>query len=133
MTNDLYNKIATEKAIEYQQVTGAVTGETIDTQGYQSIMFSILLAAVATADGSNYLTITLYEGDASDMSDESAVAAAYVQGSAVINNTALANTIKEIGYTGYKRYLRLKIAETGTADASMSAIAIKGDPLVTPA
>jgi len=129
MRKDLYHNIEPETAINYQAVTGAVTGNTIDVKGFESIDLQLLAHTVTTADASNYLTVALYEGDESDMSDESVVAATNILGTLpVIDGDTADNSLQHFGYIGNKRYIRMKIVETGTASATLTGVVVKGDP-----
>ena len=132
MRNDLYHNVKGEQALIPAQVTGSVTGATIDVAKYESLKFTVNVGAVATADASNYLTVQMYEGDASDMSDETLVTTDLFGDNPVINATTQANSTLEVGYKGVKRYGRLKVVETGTADATFGATAELGHPHVCP-
>lgn len=133
MRKDLYHNVEPVVAINYQAATGAVTGNTIDVKGYESIDLQLLAHTVTTADASNYLTVALFEGDESDMSDEAAVATTNILGSLpVIDGDTADNSIQHFGYKGNKRYIRMKIVETGTASATLTGAAVKGNPHQAP-
>lgn len=131
---DLVNNLKVTKAVATGTVTASGTGITIDTQGFQSIMFAVLISAVTTADASNYITFGFAEGDASDNSDMTAVTDTdRILNSAVINNTNQDELTLKIGLSlGTKRYVRLIWTETGTASADFSGIAILGHPAHAP-
>lgn len=111
-----------------------LTGEIIDRQGYESLEFLILMGALTDST----LTATLYEGDASNMVGETAVAAKDVVGQAnpiVIDGAAAGNdnTVCQLGYVGNKRYVRLKIVQTGaTTGGYICSVAIQGMPKSAP-
>jgi hypothetical protein len=102
-------------------LTATTNGNTIDRQGYGLADFIVQVGTSTTADGSNYFTISLEHGDASNMSDAAAVTSSngLVGANLVINNTADANLVNHIGYNGIKRYVRLVATETGTASVQI--------------
>jgi hypothetical protein len=107
-------------------LTATTNGNTIDRQGYGLADFVIQVGTSTTADGSNYFTISLEHGDASNMSDAAAVTAAngLVGANLVINATADANLVNHLGYNGIKRYVRCVATETGTASVQIAAVAV---------
>lgn len=132
---DLLNNVKVTKAKATGQVTATGNGGVvIDTQGFGSVMFAILISAVAAADADNKLVFGIEEGDLSDGSDLTAVTDTdRILGSAVIDNTADDEKTLKIGLAiGTKRYVRLAYTETGTFDATFSAIAILGHPMHAP-
>lgn len=131
---ELVHNVKVTKGQATGQVTASGTGVTIDTQGFGSIMFAILISAVAAADADNKLVFGFEEGDASDNSDMAEVTDTdRIIGSAVINATTLDEKTLKIGLAlGTKRYVRLKFTETGTFDGTFSAVAILGHPLHAP-
>lgn len=131
MRNSQNYNIKARKALSSAQITATATGDVIDTQGFESITFVVQTAAVTTADASNYFTAAIYEDDAVGMGTE-ALATAIIGTAPVVDATADANTVQQFGYNGRKRYVRLKMVETGTADAVVGAIAILGDPHNSP-
>jgi hypothetical protein len=110
-----------------------MTGEIIDTQGYQSCMFAIAIGTLADANAT--FTILLQEGDESDLSDASSVADADMHGT---ETTAAFqfdddDEVRVLGYRGNSRYVRLTITPAGnTGNADVSAVALLGDPLAGP-
>lgn len=128
---DLVNNLKVTKAKATGQVTATGNGGVvIDTQGFQSLMFAILISAVAAADADNKLTFGVEEGDVADGSDLTAVTDTdRLLGSAVINATTDDELTLKLGFVlGTKRYVRLAYTETGTFDGTFSAIAILGHP-----
>lgn len=113
-------------------VTGnaTLTGATIDRNGFESLEF-LTISGVVT-DGT--FTCTVYESDASDMSGEVAVADKDLIGRAngftfVGTTSADDSTVKQVGYKGSKRYVRLKIVQSGaTTGGFICAVAILGAP-----
>lgn len=140
----LAGNVAANRAVDYAQLTADKTGDVvIDTQGYDDFFVVVHAHAVTTADASNYFTVKVMEGAASDLSDAAAIA----DGSGTaptryfgespsdrkIDATAQADTFVVFGVrVGTKRYMRVDLDETGTADATVSAVAILGKPKTAP-
>jgi len=128
---DLVNNVKVTKAKATGQATATGNGGVvIDSQGFQSLMFAVLLSAVAAADGDNTLTFGVEEGDASDGSDLVAIADTdRLIGAAVVNATTDDEKTLKLGVSiGVKRYFRLTFTEVGTVDATFDAVAILGHP-----
>jgi hypothetical protein len=102
-------------------LTATGAGNIIDRQGYGLADFVVQVGTSTTADGSNFFTISLEAGDASNLSDAAAVTSAngLVGANLVINATADANLVNHLGYNGSKRYVRLVYTETGTASVQI--------------
>lgn len=131
---DLKNFLDVDMCIAPAQYTGTKSdGTIIDLQGYESATVMVGIGAVSTADGSNYFTITVTEGDNSALSD-GATATKLIGAFELINSTSAdPNTVQLVGYYGGKRYVRVVATETGTADATFGCWVIKGHPLYKPA
>lgn len=110
---------------------GTTTGATIDKKDYDSVEF-VLMSGTIT-DGT--FTLTIYEGDASNMSDEAAVADADLIGTEAAASFAATDdsVVKRIGYKGAKRYVRAKLVQAGaTSGGFISVVALLGHPKVMP-
>lgn len=132
---DSLNQTKVTSAFNYADRSATANGTNIiDMQGYDSCLFVVQLATVTTADASNYFTLTIQAGDASDLSDGATVTAAtgLLGSNLVINATGSSNKLGMMGYSGGKRYARLVATETGTAVAAFSAVAVQGLPHVAP-
>lgn len=132
---DSLNQTKVTSAFNYADRSATANGTNIiDMQGYDSCLFVVQLATVTTADASNYFTLTIQAGDASDLSDGATVTAAtgLLGSNLVINATSASNKVGMMGYSGGKRYARLVATETGTAVAAFSAVAVQGLPHVAP-
>jgi hypothetical protein len=110
------------------------TGATIDRQGFEALEFQVISGVLTDAT----YTCSVYESDASDMSGEVLVADAKLIGRAnaftFLGTTAADDsTVKQIGYIGSKRYVRIKIVQTGaTTGGFICAIAILASPKIMP-
>lgn len=138
---ELADNIKAVVALDYAAAVAATAaGTTIDTQGFSKITFLVHLHKVTTADATNYFTVTVKEGDASNLSDGVAVSSAspsrYVgadPADRLINDAGADNTIMRIGVrTGTKRYMGLVLTATGTVSVDCSGMAILGGPRHAP-
>lgn len=88
----------------------------LDRAGYQSAAIALTLGAnTGTAfDASNKITAVLEESDSTvDATFTTVAAADQVASVAVIDANAKASTVQTWEYKGFKRYVRLNLAETG--------------------
>jgi hypothetical protein len=129
---DLHNNLNAVRGISPAAIisaNGTTTSQTIDVVEYGSVEFIFLAGAIT--DGT--FTVTLYEGDASNMSDEAAVADADLLGSEPALTSADANTVKRLGYIGSKRYVRAKVVQSGATTGGFLACAVvQGHPKRAP-
>lgn len=132
MRKDLHNNIEVRKALSNTTIASntTTTGDTIDTKGYGAVEFAVITNVIT--DGS--YAVQIFEGDASNMSDEVQVAAADLIGTAPTIVAADDNTAKRIGVKkGTKRYMRMKIVSTGvTTGGIVAGACILGNPDVSP-
>jgi hypothetical protein len=123
---DLVHNIKVTRAFASAQVTGDTNGLIVDTQGFQQLTILALIAAVATADADNKIAFEAWESDDDDFSDGSEVQITgdrLISSPIVINATSMANSAQKMGVAlGTKRYVRLQLNETGTADATFGAL-----------
>lgn len=113
----------------------AVTSQIIDTLGYDSLTFAIILGA--NTDTNATFAVTMAESDDSGMSGSNAVAAGDIAGTlALASFTAAAddNKIKKVGYLGNKRYVQLTITPTGNDSGNifLAVLAILGNAHLQP-
>lgn len=121
---DIRSRSDIESAIDSQSLaaSGVTVGETIDIKDYEALDYCIN-AEITAGD----LTLAIYEGDESDMSDESAVANADLIGEAGLSVTGTGSQKIHVGYVGNKRYTRAKLQAIGASvDIVASGIAYKG-------
>jgi len=103
--------------------TGTVTGEIIDTAGFNSLEFALLSSTIT--DGA--FVVSLLHGNDSGLSDVTAVSAAETLGDADYADTD-DDTANRIGYIGKKRYVQLNIVATGaTTGGDFAGIAVLGN------
>jgi hypothetical protein len=123
---DIHNNIKITPAINpAAAITGntTTTGATIDTQGFESL--ELVVQSGTITDGTE--TFTVYEGDQANMSDEGAVAAGDLIGSAPVFAATDDNVTKKVGYRGNRRYVRIKGVGAGqTTGGFFAALAVQG-------
>lgn len=132
INKDLHNNIENRSALNNSNITSNTTtvGNTIDTLGYEAIEF--LIQSGTITDGS--YAFQVFEGDASNMSDEAQVAAGNILGTIPTLISTDDNVVKRFGVKmGSKRYMRLKVVSTGvTTGGNMEAQALLGNALQAP-
>lgn len=115
--------------------TTPIVGAIVDRRGYESLTYAIQTGALTDA---NAVYATLLEhGDDPALSDAAAVPDEELISTEAQAGFTFANdgVCKKLGYRGTKRYSRLTITPTVTADAGdspISAMAILGSPNVIP-
>jgi len=129
---DLHNNAKASRGISPAAIisaNGTTTSQTVDVSEFGSLEFVFQSGTIT--DGT--FTITVYEGDASDMSDEAAVADADLLGSEPVFASTDDNTVKRVGYIGSKRYVRAKVVQAGaTTGGFISCLVIQGHPKTAP-
>ena len=132
---DMHNNIATKRAISPVVVTDntAAVSQIIDRIGYDSLEFVIATGTLADADAT--FTVLVEDGNASNLSDNAAVDDKYLLGTEALASFIFSDDDKtfRIGYSGYKRYVRLTITPANnTGNAAIAAVAVLGQPKLAP-
>ena len=132
---DIFNNHNLNRALSPVSVadnTAQVT-QTLDMQGLNAAFLAILTGSLADADAT--FAVTIFEGNASDMSDETAVAAKDILGTTALASFLFSDDDKcfKIGYAGSKRYIRAKITPANNASAALLAAVWVTEPLNQPA
>jgi hypothetical protein len=137
MQPDLCSEIHMARASNPAAITAGnatLTSQIIDTKGYSANGFIIPTGALTDS----LFTCDVYESNDSGMSGETAVVAADLIGQApafVITGTAGADSSKvfKVFYKGSKRYIRLKIVQSGaTTGGYICSAAIQGKAGILP-
>jgi len=103
------------------------SGNVIDMLGYEGLSFYVSSATLT--DGA--YQVNVQHGDASNLSDAADVAAADLINAEPAFVATEDNTVKEVGYVGDKRYVRVQIVSTGvTTGGTFTALAVRGMPLI---
>ncbi len=127
LTKDLTGSTGILEAFRAVAVGGAVAGQIVDTQGYESIFIAVAVGALFNSD--NTFTVVFEDGNDSGLSDAAAVVAGDIIGTspATIDNTLDLGSFR-FGYKGNKRYIRWGISAVGgtTPDAPIAAVAVLG-------
>jgi len=128
---DLYSNVKVGRAISPVTVSNNdnTDSEIIDVLGYRSLTFVINTATIADSDAT--FTPSIIAGDNDALSDGATVAAGSILGTLASATFTIAdnNSVFKLGYTGPKRYVRLRIAPaSNTGAATFSAISILGHP-----
>lgn len=125
-TRDTFNNLSIVNALDTQVISSDTTtdGEVIDTQGFESLTFS--LKSGAYTDGT-YTPVIEESDEVTFGGEENAVADGDLIGTEADAALSAANTLSKIGYRGSKRYVRLTIVSASTSSgATIGASAIKG-------
>ena len=132
---DLYSQLTVRRAISPVSVadTTAQVSQIIDRQGFDSLVFAIATGSIADADAT--FTVLVEDGDASNLSDNAAVADAELNGTEALAAFQFDddNETRKIGYIGNKRYVRLTITPVANSSAAViCAVAILGNASLQP-
>jgi hypothetical protein len=94
---------------EYAVTT--ITGSTVDTNGFESLTF---VTGIGTLTDGTY-TVSIEDGDESDMSDASAVGSAYLLGTNPTIPLTQDDSVHLLGTNTKKRYARVMIDGAGVS------------------
>ncbi len=129
---DLYNNIEVRRALSPVAAgtdNTAYVSQIIDMRGFKSMVFAILVGANTDADAT--FVVLIEEGDNSALTDNAAVADVNLDPTEAIASFDFADddTVRKIGYTGEKRYVRMTItpADNAAGNIFIAACAIMGD------
>ena len=120
--------IAATGVITVTDTTAIVSG-IVDKQGYDSLTFAIAAGTLADVDAT--FTVLVEDGDDSGLSDNAAVADAYLLGTEALASFTFAEDASafKIGYVGSKRYVRCTVTPAAnTGSAPIAIIGILGHP-----
>jgi hypothetical protein len=97
----------------------AQVSQILDTAGFAKNEIAIATGSLADADAT--FAVTMDEGNVSNLSDASAVAAADLVGSYASASFVFSDDDKtfKLGYKGSKRYIRVTITPTNNASAAL--------------
>lgn len=123
-----YAPLATASADDTALVT-----EIIDTQGFDSLVFLLMVGVLADANAT--FVVLVEDGDDSGLSDNDAVADAELVGTEALSTFLFSddNETRKIGYLGGKRYVRLTFTPAANTGAvPFAVIAVLGHPDISP-
>lgn len=126
---DLYNNLLTFLSLYLQALTAAADGDAIiDLQGFQGALIQIFSGTIT--DGTSY-EFEATHGDVANLSDGVAVPDADLLGLEPTFLAADDDKIKEFGYIGSKRYLRVDlktVVGSPSTGGVFGAAVVKGFP-----
>lgn len=128
---DIVNDISAVQSLTPAARTAAANGTGVDLTGYNGA--AVIIAAGTITDGTLY-TFEVQESD--DNASFTAVADADLIGTEPALAAADDNAVREVGYKGNKRYLRVALAAVTGAPATggvFSAVVVRGKPRRYPA
>jgi hypothetical protein len=136
MMFDLHNQIKASRGIS-PAVAGtnntAIVSQIVDTAGFGSCEFLILLGANTDADAT--FTVLVEDGDNSALSDNAAVDDVHLLGvEAMALQFDTDNKVAKIGYKGPKRYVRVTItpANNDSGNIYICGCWLQGHPRKAP-
>ena len=110
----------------------AIVSSIIDTRGYDSLTFGIIIGT--NTDANATFAVTMDHGDASNLSDAASVPAAQLVGTLALAGYDFSDDAesRKIGYIGARRYVRLTITPSGNDSGNIfvAAAAILGHPAI---
>lgn len=127
MLRDLYSNIGVAPAIAPAVKTAAESGAAIDTKGFGRVAFVVNTGAIA---GDGDFGVKVQESDTTTGGDFTDADASVVDSNAPA--TLAATAAYKLGYRGNKRYARLAVTKAGGTSIALGAVAVLGDPAVTP-
>lgn len=135
---DLHNNIKVSRGLSpvaaVTNLNTAYVSQIIDTANFDATEFLILIGANTDADVS--FTILVEDGDVANLSDNAAVADAYLLGTEAGQTFRFDddNETRKIGYIGPKRYARVTItpADNGAGDIFLAGCWVQSGARVGP-
>lgn len=123
---DLFHNISTRVALAPAVQAAAASGEAIDLKGSSRVAFTVVTGAIV---GAGDFGVKLQESDTTTSGDFTDVAADQVSTNAPA--TLAAASAYRLGYSGFKRYVRLASTKAGGTSIALGAVALL-DPLDKP-
>lgn len=129
MMRDLFNNLDIRRLIDPERGTDntAVVSQIIDLANRGSCLFALAIGTIADADAT--FTVLVEDGDDSALSDNAAVADAFLIGTESGASFTFANDdeVRKIGYIGPKRYVRVTVTPAdNTGNFDLAGVAILG-------
>ncbi|MFG1348602.1 hypothetical protein [Xanthobacter autotrophicus] len=124
---DLKNNLGVVLAISPAVLAATTTGAALDLFGFNSAMLVVSTGAIV---GAGDFTAKLQESDTTTSGDFTDVAAADLHGT--FPASLAADSVVNIGYRGFKRYLRAVITKNGGTSIAAGAVLLKGEAVAKP-
>lgn len=132
--NDMFPKTLFPPIAAQTNSNTARVSNIIDTAGYESL--ELILINGTNTDANATFAVLVEDGDASNLSDNAAVADEQLLGTEALAGFTFANDgiCRKIGYLGTKRYVRVTVTPTGndSGDWFMAGVAILGHAKAAP-
>jgi hypothetical protein len=122
MNQDLYSDISVAATVEAQQVTNALTGATVDLQGYES---AVVIINAGTQSGTSF-TPKVEESDESTQNFTDVTTSDLKGGDFPAITTANDEATFVRGYLGSKQYIRVSLSAATAADILISSDVVRG-------
>lgn len=119
---DLASNIGAVLALVPAVKTAAGEGPAIDTHGFNSVAIVVNTGAIA---GDGDFGLKLQESDTTTSGDFTDADSAVVDSNAP--ETLEANAAYKLGYTGFKRYVRLALTKADGTSIAVGAVAVLSD------
>lgn len=135
---DLASLLDAKVSIAAAQYTATATGDEVDMLGFESATILVYPSAIATADASNLVTFTLTEATTTGGTFTAVDSGDYISSGGwdrLLNATGEAADVYIFGYKRSvvsKRFIKVVGTETGTTDATYSAVVVLGHPIKAP-
>lgn len=137
MRRDLHNMIAPKRGLSPVAAgtdNTAMVSQIVDTAGYDSAEFVILVGA--NTDANATFAVLVEDGDAANLSDAAAVDDINLLGTEALAGFIFSddNTVRKIGYLGTKRYVRVTVTPSGNDSGNIfvAGVWLLGHPHVAP-
>lgn len=124
---DLFSNIGAKLALAPAVQSAAVQGPAIDTLGFDSIAFVVNTGAIVSAGD---FGLKVQESDTTTGGDFTDADADVVETNAPA--TLAASSTYKLGYTGFKRYVRLAVTKAGGTSIAAGASAVLGNAASRP-
>lgn len=124
---DLASNIGAVLALSPAVQAATIKGNTIDTNGFESVAFLINTGAIVSAGD---FTAKVQESDTTTDGDFTDAVAGDLVGSLPASLTA-DGSFKQ-GYIGHKRYARVVLTKNGGTSIAAGAVAVLGSPRIAP-
>lgn len=130
---DLHSNIKEARVISpiSPAATGTITGQVVDTQGYDSVEF-VIAAGAQTTTGITVTPVVKSGSATGSLASASASELSGTEAAAALSGTAGSNNQARVGYVGADRYVSCDLAVAGAATGVYSVVAILGNPRVGP-
>lgn len=130
MHQDLHSNIKVENVIPPEALTANTNSAVIDTAGFESLEYIIHVGAAMAGGG---FTVTLAQGEESDLSDATDVPAEETLGDLPVIETGDTDKVFRVGVVGKKRYQAVSLIETGAITGGVVGVtAVLGHPRHAP-